>query len=155
MSFMLTFVIAIRYFVFRFWTLLLNTVSQAFEKEEDKTIANPALLTHLLTLLKNKWKQLHYPVYSAGFALCPYFTHATKDLFHELATTHVALQLRQDTIDCCVSFLRRFDEEGKLRPSVLPSNHSELCRYREILHSQLRIFQSMVLGPSAMPPHEY
>lgn len=103
MSFMLPFVIAIRCFdttaagsvcfVFRFWTLLLNTVSHAFEKKEDKTIANPALLARLLTLLKNKWKQLHYPVYSAGFVLCPYFTNAAKNLFLDSATTHVALQL--------------------------------------------------------------
>lgn len=132
LSFMQAFVIAVRCFdtaaagsvcfLYRFLGMLPVTVQRAFEKEQDKTIATQELLEKLILLVNRKWKDLHYPIYSAGYVLCPYFAHEVPALYRKTDSIQVARQLEKDTIDCCVTVCCRFDEDGKLREAILAPN---------------------------------
>jgi hypothetical protein len=84
------------------------------------------LFQDIVTVINLAWKKFHFPVYSAGFLLCPYFRDEFVQLLRD--DPEVGKGIIADTVDCLVTLFRRFDERGRPREYILCQSVAEAHR---------------------------
>lgn len=133
--------------VYKLWAMLASTVEAAFVEEQDRGIASEELFKKVVDVICKDWKKFHFPVYSAAYVLAPHFREEVKELMR--TDPQVAGTLRDETLHCCLTFYRRFDETGKRRSQVLARNDEALGELRERLELDL---EGYLLGEGAFKP---
>lgn len=124
--------------VYRMWELLSGTVAHAFINSVPPScedFATPELYEDIKRVIIKDWAKFHFPVYSAGFFLCPQFHAELNDIKNRDAI--VFQRLLDDTLHCLIQFYRRFDEDGLPRPEVLPVDNEGLMRLKVVLRKEL------------------
>lgn len=153
----LGFVVAVRFLdgakagsvclVYKMWSLLTDTVASAFKEEtknsESRIAQDPSFKTLFRAiehLVCEDWDKFHFPVYSAGYVLTPMFHKEILEL--KESDPDVFKGLFDETVDCCVTVCRRFEEDGKPRKVILESSDLLVSEYREQLEGELESYFS-------------